>query len=149
MKTLTHTLLALTLLFSTASVFANGLLDALTSQLGVSSEQASGGAGSLFQMAQNNLSAEDFSQIASVVPGIDKMMASAQSSSKESGAATAVASMLGGDSSAGNLASLASAFGNLGMDSNMVGQFVPIVLQYLQSAGGENIMSMMKGALSL
>ncbi|ODB99056.1 hypothetical protein A3197_16300 [Candidatus Thiodiazotropha endoloripes] len=125
------------------------MLDALTSQLGVSSEQASGGAGSLFQMAQNNLSAEDFSQIASVVPGIDKMMASAQSSSKESGAATAVASMLGGDSSAGNLASLASAFGNLGMDSNMVGQFVPIVLQYLQSAGGENIMSMMKGALSL
>ncbi|MCG7924315.1 MAG: DUF2780 domain-containing protein [Candidatus Thiodiazotropha taylori] len=149
MKTLARTLLALTLLFSTASVFANGLLDALTGQLGVTSEQASGGAGSLFQMAQNNLSAEDFSQIASVVPGIDKMMSSAQSSSKESGAVGAVASMLGGDSSAGNLAGLASAFEGLGMDSNMVGQFVPIVLEYLQSEGGESIMSMMKGALSL
>ncbi|ODB94251.1 hypothetical protein A3194_01805 [Candidatus Thiodiazotropha endoloripes] len=125
------------------------MLDALTSQLGVTSEQASGGAGSLFQMAQNNLSTEDFSQIASVVPGIDKMMASAQSSSKESGAVSAVASMLGGDSSAGNMASLASAFDSLGMDSNMVGQFVPIVLEYLQSEGGESIMSMMKGALSL
>ncbi|MEW8625891.1 MAG: DUF2780 domain-containing protein [Candidatus Thiodiazotropha sp.] len=149
MKTLARTLVTLTLLFSTASVFANGLLDALTGQLGVTSEQASGGAGSLFQMAQNNLSAEDFSQIASVVPGIDKMMASAQSSSKESATVGAVASMLGGDSSAGNLASLASAFGNLGMDSNMVGQFVPIVLEYLQSEGGESVMSLMKGALSL
>jgi hypothetical protein len=149
MKTITRTLLSLFLLFSSASVFANGLLDTLTSQLGVTNEQASGGAGSLFQMAKNNLSAEDFSQIASVVPGIDKMLSSAQSSSQESGAAGAVASMLGGDNSAGNLASLASAFGNLGMDSNMVGKFVPIVLEYLQSEGGEGVMSLMKGALSL
>jgi hypothetical protein len=149
MKTLARTLLTLTLLFSTASVFANGLIDVLTSQLGVTNEQASGGAGSLFKMAQDNLSSEDFSQIASVVPGIDEMISSATTSSKESGAAGAVASMLGGDSSAGNLASLASSFGNLGMDSNMVGKFVPIVLEYLQSAGGEGVMSLMKGALSL
>ncbi len=148
MNTLARALLALSLLFSTAPVFANGLLDALTGQLGVTSEQASGGAGSLFQMAQSNLSAEDFSQIASVVPGIDKMMASAQSTGKDS-TVGAVTSMLGGDSSAGNLAGLTSVFGNLGMESNMVGQFVPVVLEYLQSEGGESVMSLMKGALSL
>jgi hypothetical protein len=149
MKNLARMLLATLLLFSTATVFANGLLEALTGQLGVTSEQASGGAGALFQMAKSNLSEGDFSQIAEVVPGIEEMMSSAQSSSKESGTVSAVTSMLGKNSSAGNLANLASAFDGLGMDSDMINQFMPIILDYLQSAGGDAVMSMMKGALSL
>jgi hypothetical protein len=149
MKNLARMLLATLLLFSTATVFANGLLEALTGQLGVTSEQASGGAGALFQMAKSNLSEGDFSQIAEVVPGIEAMMSSAQSSSKESGTVSAVTSMLGKNSSAGNLANLASAFDGLGMDSDMINQFMPIILDYLQSAGGDAVMSMMKGALSL
>ncbi|MES9939707.1 MAG: DUF2780 domain-containing protein [Candidatus Thiodiazotropha sp. 6PLUC2] len=149
MKNIARTLFAISLLFSTATVFANDLLSALTSQLGVSTEQASGGAGSLFKMAQSNLSEGDFSQIASVVPGIEEMMSGAQSSGKESGAVGAVASMLGDNSSAGNLANLASSFGNLGMDSDMVGKFMPIVLDFLQTQGGDTVMSLMKGALSL
>jgi hypothetical protein len=149
MKNLTRTLFAIALLFTTASAFANGLLDALTSQLGVTSEQASGGAGSLFKMAQSNLSEDDFSQIAEVVPGIDDMMSAVAPAGKEPSTAGAVASMLGDNNSAGNLASLASSFGDLGMDSNMIGQFMPIILDYLKSQGGETVMSLMKGALSL
>lgn len=149
MKNLARMLLATLLLFSTASVFANGLLEALTSQLGVTSEQASGGAGSLFQMAKSNLSEGDFSQIAEVVPGIEEMMSSAQSSTKESGTVAAVTSMLGKDSSAGSLANLTASFANLGMDSDMISQFMPIILDYLKSAGGDTVMSLMKGALSL
>ncbi|MES9854039.1 MAG: DUF2780 domain-containing protein [Candidatus Thiodiazotropha sp. L084R] len=149
MKNIARTLFAITLLFSTATAFANDLLGALTSQLGVTTEQASGGAGSLFKMAQSNLSEGDFSQIASVVPGIEDMMSGATSSGKESGAVGAVASMLGDNSSAGSLANLASSFGNLGMDSDMVGKFMPIVLDFLQTQGGDTVMSLMKGALSL
>jgi hypothetical protein len=149
MKNILRTLFAIALCFSTASAFANGLLDALTSQLGVTSEQASGGAGSLFKMAQSNLSEDDFSQIAAVVPGIEEMISSVTKSGDESATVNAVASMLGDDSSAGNLASLASTFSDLGMDSDMVGQFVPIILDYLQTEGGETVMSLMKGALSL
>ena len=52
-----------------------GLVDLLTSQLGVTKNQAEGGAGSIFQSAKQNLSVEDFSSIAKAVPGIDKMLA--------------------------------------------------------------------------
>ena len=134
--------------FTASSASADGLLDALTGQLGVTAEQASGGAGSLFGLAKNNLSNEHYSQIASVVPGIEEMIASVPASGN-SGSVAAVASMLGGDSSAGNLASLASTFGDLGMESNMIGKFMPIILDYLQSEGGQAVMELMKGALSL
>ena len=39
------------------------LIEALTQQLGVSSEQAEGGAGLLLQMAKEKLSEGDFSQL--------------------------------------------------------------------------------------
>jgi hypothetical protein len=137
------------LIFNTSTAFADGLLNTLTSQLGITSEQASGGAGALFNLAQSNLSESEFGQIAEVVPGIQDMMSSAQSSQDQSGGVAALTSMLGDNNSAGNMAGLASVFNNLGMDSNMVGQFMPIILDYLQSAGGEAVASLMKGALSL
>jgi hypothetical protein len=149
MHNLVRPLLAIIMLFSTASVFANDLISVLTSQLGVTSEQASGGAGTLFQMAKTNLSESEFSQIAAVVPGIDEMMSAAESASKASETISSVTSMLSDNSSTGNLASLASTFSELGMGSDMIGQFMPIILDYLQSTGGETVMSLMKGALSL
>ena len=54
-----------------------GLVDLLTSQLGVTKDQATGGAGSIFQLAKQNLNVEDFSSVAKAVPGIDQMMGAA------------------------------------------------------------------------
>lgn len=54
-------------------------------QLGVSKSQANGGAGSIFQMVKQNLSVDDFSSIARVVPGIEKMMGAATKSKKKTG----------------------------------------------------------------
>ncbi|MCU7883388.1 MAG: DUF2780 domain-containing protein [Candidatus Thiodiazotropha sp. (ex Lucinoma annulata)] len=141
--------LSLLLLLTSSAVSASGLLDALTSQLGVTSEQAAGGAGSLFNLAKSSLAPSDFSQIASVVPGIDSMMSAAPVADKASGGVGAVASMLGGEGSLGNLANLASSFSELGLSSDMIGKFTPVVLEYLQSAGGDTVMEMMKGALTM
>ena len=51
---------------SYAKAHASGLelVNLLTRQLSVTEKQAEGGAGSIFQVAKNNLSAEDFSKIA-------------------------------------------------------------------------------------
>ena len=49
----------------------DALIGALTSQLGVSNDQARGGAGSLFGLAKDSLSPGDFSSLSSAVPGID------------------------------------------------------------------------------
>ena len=57
--------------FSTAYAQDLGLVDLLSSQLGITKDQASGGAGAIFQLAKQNLTVEDFSSIAKAVPGID------------------------------------------------------------------------------
>ncbi|MEW8230676.1 MAG: DUF2780 domain-containing protein [Candidatus Thiodiazotropha endolucinida] len=141
--------LACLLFLSSTAVSANSLLDSLTSQLGITTEQAAGGAGALFGLAKNRLTNEDFSQIAAVVPDLDSLIAAAPSLSDATSGAGAVASMLGGESGLGNLAGLATSFSQLGLSPEMIGQFTPIVLEYLQQAGGGTVMEVMKGALAM
>ncbi|MCG7862974.1 MAG: DUF2780 domain-containing protein [Candidatus Thiodiazotropha endolucinida] len=141
--------LACLLFLSSTAVSANSLLDSLTSQLGITTEQAAGGAGALFELAKNRLTNEDFSQIAAVVPDLDSLIAAAPSLSDATSGSGAVASMLGGESGLGNLAGLATSFSQLGLSPDMIGQFTPIVLEYLQQAGGGTVMEVMKGALAM
>jgi len=64
-------------LAKTGSAQAQGLVDLLVSQLGVTSEQASGGAGAMFDLAKQRLAPDEFSQIAGAVPGMDSMLSAA------------------------------------------------------------------------
>ena len=53
---------------------AQALVDSLSTDLGVTQQQAAGGAGALLAMAQNNLSGDQFSGITSKVPGLDSLL---------------------------------------------------------------------------
>ena len=119
-----------------------GLLSALTSQLNVTPEQAVGGTGAMLGLAKNQLSGTDYSQVGKSVPGLDQL-----SGSNSLGSLGALSGMLGQsggsktsglDGLLGNVKStndLNTAFSALGMDSGMVGQFAPVILQYLGSQG--------------
>ena len=48
----------------------------------------------------------------------------------------------------GDVAGVASAFSNLGMSPDMVNQFVPVILEYAQSAGSEQAMQLLQGAFT-
>jgi hypothetical protein len=123
-----------------------GLVDLLTSQLGVTKGQAEGGAGSIFQLAKQNLSVEDFSSIAKAVPGIDKMIGAAPKLEGSSSSIGGISSMMGRNK-IGGMASLTSSFENLGLSSEMVNKFMPIILDYVKNKGGEHAMNLLKGAL--
>jgi len=123
-----------------------GLVDLLTSQLGVTKGQAEGGAGSIFQLAKQNLSVEDFSSIAKAVPGIDKMMGAAPKLAGSSSSLSGISSMMGSNK-IGVMASLTSSFEKLGMSGDMVNKFMPIILDYVNKNGGEHAMNLLKGAL--
>ena len=144
-------LLTFSLLLWGSHARAEGLLGLLTDQLGVSQEQAAGGAGSLFQLAKSKLSDTDFSQVASAVPDMDSLLKAAPAVSSDAGASGGglggmAASMLGGGASKlAGMAGLADSFKSLGMDGGMVGKFVPVVLDYVQSSGGQQVMEMLKG----
>jgi hypothetical protein len=112
------------------------LLSAL-SQLNVTPQQAVGGTGAMLGLAKNQLSSTDYSQLAKSVPGIDKLSGG--------GDLGALAGLLGSNGKAAGLDNalgavkttddLNSAFSALGMDSGMVGQFAPVILQYLGQQG--------------
>ena len=125
-----------------------GLVDLLSSQLGITKDQASGGAGSIFQLAKQNLNVEDFSIVAKAVPGIDQMMGAAPTVEGSSSTLGGLSSMFGSSSKKlGGIAGLTSSFEKLGLSGNMVDAFIPIILDYVKNSGGENIMSLLKGAL--
>ena len=123
-----------------------GLVDLLSSQLGVTKDQAEGGAGSIFQLAKQNLSDEDFSSIAKAVPGIDKMIGAAPKVEDSSSSLKGISSMMGSNK-LGGMESLTSSFKKMGLSGDMVNKFTPIILDYVKNKGGEQAMNLLKGAL--
>ena len=124
------------------------LIQMLVQQLGVSDEQASGGAGLLFKLAQEKLSSGEFAQVKDAVPGIENMMSSAPQAGGLAGALGGLASSFGGGGSQlAGLAELAGGFRNLDLDSGMIGKFIPIVLSFAQSKGGDAIKQMLARVL--
>ncbi|MCG7853648.1 MAG: DUF2780 domain-containing protein [Methanosarcinaceae archaeon] len=124
------------------------LLQLLTSQLGITEEQAKGGSGLLFKMVKEELGSGEFRQVANAIPGIEDLISSAPESGDLSSALGGLASSLGGGAGQlGNLASLAGGFKNLNLDSGMVNKFIPIILSFVQAKGGGTVKSILENVL--
>ncbi|WP_445372953.1 DUF2780 domain-containing protein [Methylomonas sp. HW2-6] len=127
------------------------LINLLVGKLGVSPQQALGGVGSIFSVAQQRMNPADFSQLSGSVPGMDGYLSSAPQlppAGSNSGLLGAAGSLLGGQNNAlGSLAALAGSFQSLGMNPSMVSQFLPVVLQYVQNQGGAGAMNLLQSAL--
>ena len=140
-------ILAMGIFSITGSVSADTskLIGSLVDKLGVTEEQATGGAGAVFKEGKNNMSSGDYSQLLSSVPGIDSLISSAP---QTGGLAGKASSLLGGSGgSATGMANLADSFGKLGLAPDMVNQFVPVILDFVQSEGGQQAMTLLKSAL--
>jgi hypothetical protein len=120
---------------------AAGLLNTLGSDLKITPEQAIGGAGAMLGLAKNRLSEPQFSELSKSVPGLDQI-----AGNSAIGGLNGLGGLLGGGSDKNALLDgllgsvkdtndLNSAFSALGMDSGMIGQFAPIILQYLGQQG--------------
>ncbi len=115
------------------------LVGSLVSKLGVTPKQAEGGAGALLGLAKGKLKADDFAKVATAIPGTDKLIASAPAADapKAGGALGAAAGAMG--TQAAGLAGLAPVFSKLGLKSDMVAKFAPIVVDYAQKKGGDTV----------
>jgi len=127
------------------------LISQLMENLGISEEQATGGAGALFNMAKSALGDGDFSQLTDAIPDVSRLLESAPESGGGGvlGALGGMASSLGiGGDKVSGLASLAGSFSSLDMDAGMVGKFVPVVLNYVKSMGGDTVSSLLENIFS-
>ncbi|OQW77480.1 MAG: hypothetical protein BVN35_04995 [Proteobacteria bacterium ST_bin11] len=125
-----------------------GLIDVLVGQLGISPQQALGGVGSIFSVAQQRMNPGDFSQLSDAVPGIDRYLSAVPQQGSASGSQSllgAAGGLMGGQ--LGGLANLAGSFQSLGMNPSLVSQFVPVVLQYVQNQSGAGAMNLLQHAL--
>lgn len=121
------------------------LVEMLVDNLGVDDNQAKGGTGLLLGLAKDQLSGGDFGKIADMIPGADDMISAAPKAGGLGGVLGGLGSMLGGKAgNLGQLAALAGGFSKLGLDTDMVQKFVPIVMDYLQKEGGDEVMNILQ-----
>ncbi len=123
------------------------LIDQLKQNLGVSDEQAKGGAGLIFKMAKDKLGG-DFTQVANVIPDTDDIMKAAPEGGGAAGILKGLASKFGvGGEKMEGIVGLANGFSKLGLDSGMVSKFIPEVLNYAQSKGGDTVKNLIGNVL--
>jgi Protein of unknown function VcgC/VcgE (DUF2780) len=133
---------------ATSKIPSPELIGELTKQLSVTPAQAKGGAGALFGLAKSHLSTADFGKIAAVVPGMNGFLKAAPSAASPAGGLPGIASVAGAlPGGTSGLASTTQSFQKLGLSPEMVGKFVPVLTQFVQSKGGAGVASLLSGAL--
>ena len=121
------------------------LVGALSKEIGATPEQSAGAAGALFGVAKSRLKADEFSQIAGAVPGMDSLLKAAPAQSGGGLGAIGGLSQLGG--SAGSMAAAGQAFSKLGLKPEMVAKAIPVLTSFVTKSGGAGVGNLLAGAL--
>jgi hypothetical protein len=127
----------------------NDLIDRLMDELGVNKRQAKGGLVALIRAGQQNMQPADFEQFVADIPGADKLLEEAPPPSALTSLAGGLGSLLGGRRSPGRWAGLAASFTELGVDLETAKGFRPIVIDYVRTHGGEDLVDKMQRALKI
>ena len=127
----------------------NELIKRLMKELGITKQQASGGLVALMRAAEKHLSREDFAAFVKDVPGAAKLLKDAPPPSAISSLAGGLGSLLGGRKSPGRWAGLAASFTELGIPLDTAKKFGPIVIDYVEHHGGEDLVDRIREALGL
>ncbi|MGG7053976.1 DUF2780 domain-containing protein [Nitrosomonas sp. ANs5] len=108
---------------------STGLTEVLMQQLGVTQQQAQGGAGALLQLAKSRMTGSDFTALSHSVPDMQSLL----------GAAPAAGALGSGG--------MAGTFLQLGMTPDMVQKFIPTIVQYVEGTGGSALATALRSAL--
>jgi hypothetical protein len=137
------TILLLMLSFQT---FANAdnLVNVLTEELDVSSSQAQKGAGAIFEYAKDNLDRDDFDTVAKGIPTMDSLLDAAPEADRDSGVGRMSRRLNDFDRELGDRAKLVDIFDQLGMDPEMIIDYLDVIYDYLDTASGDEAVDIMQ-----
>lgn len=122
------------------------LVDLLTSKLGVTGSQAEGGAAVLLKAAKDKLGGAEFDQLLGGLPGLGDLMKKAPASGGGLGGMLGgLASAVGGN--AGLIATIVGGFGKLGLTTDHAKKFVPVIMQFLNTKVGPDVVSRLEKTL--
>jgi hypothetical protein len=123
------------------------LVGLLAKEMGSSTKQAQGAAGSLFRMAKTRLSPEDFGKVATAVPGMDGLLKAAPALDAKAGAAAALGQAVGGGEGLGDMAGVVQSFKKLGLKPEMVKKAVPVLTNFVGKNGGADVAKLLGDSL--
>ena len=122
------------------------LVDMLTRTLGVNAAQAEGGAGVLFKAAKDKLGGAEFDQLLGGLPGIGDLMKKAPATGGGLGGLLGgLAGAVGGN--AGLIATIVGGFGKLGLTPDHAKKFVPVILEFLKTRAGPDVVAKLEKTL--
>jgi hypothetical protein len=122
------------------------LVDMLTKNLGIDGRQAEGGAAVLFNAAKQKMGGAEFSQLLGGVPGLPDLMHKAPPGGGGlSGMLGGLAGAMGGN--AALIATVVGGFGKLGLKPDDAKKFVPVILEFLHSKVGADVVSKLEKTL--
>ena len=133
MKTIqTLTLVLFTLIATSSFSQTSDMVKEIMEKADVTEDQAKGGTGALFEMAKEEMSADDFGKISDVVPGMDDLLGSVPSlgSNKTSMLGNAAKTLTG-------MPKVQSVFDKLGISQEKVALFTPVIVNYVEDKGGK------------
>ena len=122
------------------------LVDLLSKNLRITAPQAEGGAAVLFKAAKDKLGGEEFGKLLGSMPGLSDLMKKAPAPSGGlSGLLGGLAGAVGGN--AGLIATIVSGFGKLGLNAEDAKKFVPVIMEFLRSKVGPDVVSKLEKTL--
>ncbi|HEV7605899.1 MAG TPA: DUF2780 domain-containing protein [Steroidobacteraceae bacterium] len=122
------------------------LIDQLTRSLGISGSQAEGGAAVLFKAAKDKLGAAEFDSLLGGVPGLHDIMKKAPAGGGGLGGLLGgLAGAIGGNAAA--IATVVGGFGKLGLKAEDARKFVPVILDFLRTKVGPDVVSKLENTL--
>lgn len=119
------------------------LIDLLTTRLNVDERQAQGGAAILLKAARDKLGGAEFSRMLGSVPGIEALTSKAPSGG--GGLLGGLASLAGGNTAL--IATIVSGFSKLNLTTEHAQKFVPVILDYLRTKVGPDVVSRLEKTL--
>ena len=123
------------------------LIDSLTKTLGISAAQAEGGAAVLLKAAKDKLGAAEFDSQLGGVPGLHDLLKKAPASGGGGlgGLLGGLAGAIGGN--AALIRTIVGGFGKLGLKAEDAKRFVPVILGFLRTKVGPDVVSNLEKTL--
>jgi len=122
------------------------LIDNLTKSLGISGSQAEGGAAVLLKAAKDKLGAAEFDSQLGSLPGLQDLLKKAPAPGGGLGGLLGgLAGAMGGN--AALISSIVGGFGKLGLKAEDARKFVPVILDFLRTKVGPDVVSNLEKTL--
>ena len=119
------------------------LIAVLSQQLKIDEKQAQGGAAILFKAAKDKLGGVEFSKMLSSVAGVEALVKKAPQSG--GGLLGGLAALAGGNTAL--IANVVSGFSKLNLSTDHAQKFVPIMLDFLRTKVGPDVVSRLEKTL--